>query len=133
MNARIDKWLWAVRIFKTRTLAAEACRAHKVTIGGEPVKPAREVKIGDVIKVEVSEITKTVKVLGSLDRRVGAAVVSLYLEDQTDPAAYVKVREKILLTPYLRPKGAGRPVKREPRKMEEFRERNSDGAEGATF
>src|SRR5258708_40016969 len=130
MNVRLDKWLWAVRIFKTRSLAADSCRTHKVTIDGEPVKPARTTRIGDVIKVRVGEITKTIKVLEYLDRRVGAALVPQYLEDQTDPAEYSKPREKTLVTPFLRPKGAGRPVKRERRKMEEFRERNSNITEG---
>jgi ribosome-associated heat shock protein Hsp15 len=115
---RVDKWLWAVRLFKTRTLATEACRAGHVTSDGQEVKPARAVKIGDVYNVRITPITKTVKVIAPLDRRVGAKMVEQYMEDLTPASEYLKqmaARENPLLK---REKGAGRPTKRERREIE---------------
>lgn len=115
---RVDKWLWAVRLYKTRTLATEACRAGHVTTDGQPVKPAREVKIGEIYNLRIAPITKTVKVIAPLDRRVGAKIVDRYMEDLTPASEYLKqmeARENPLLK---REKGAGRPTKRERREIE---------------
>lgn len=115
---RVDKWLWAVRLFKTRTLATEACRAGHVTSNGENVKPAREVKIGETFSVRINPIVRTVKVLALLDKRVGPKLVADYMEDQTPASEYLKqmqAREGALLK---RERGAGRPTKRDRREIE---------------
>ncbi len=116
-SVRIDKWLWAVRLYKTRTVAAEACRNGRVTIAGHPVKPSREVKINDLILAQTGDITRTTKVLGLLERRVGAAAVKEYAEDLTPASEYQKAREPVLQPLFFRPKGAGRPTKKDRRAM----------------
>ncbi len=122
MNAaapRLDKWLWAVRAFKTRTQAAEACRLGRVTIGGQRAKPARDVVVGDTILVQQGQMTRTLKVLGWLEQRVGAAVARDYCEDLTPPAEYEKRREPNFQPIAFRPKGSGRPTKKERRALPE--------------
>ena len=120
VSVRLDKWLWAVRLFKTRTQAAAACTAGKVTINGQPTKASRDVRVGDVIVAQLGELTKTVKVIGVIEKRVGAKLVSQFLEDLTPASEYEKPREKNL-TPFIfRPKGAGRPTKRDRRKMDDL-------------
>jgi ribosome-associated heat shock protein Hsp15 len=114
---RLDKWLWAVRAFKTRSQAAEACRLGRVQIAGQPVKPARDVRVGEVITVKQSEITRSLRVLHWLEHRVGAALVKNYLEDLTPPAEYQKRREPDFRPFAFRPKGAGRPTKKERRSL----------------
>jgi ribosome-associated heat shock protein Hsp15 len=118
----MDKWLWSVRVYKTRTLAAQACAAGKVQIGGQNVKPARSVKIGDVISAATGEITRTVRVLGLIEKRVGAKLVSQYIEDLTPASEYARPREKHFQPIMLRPKGSGRPTKKERRGMQRFLE-----------
>ncbi|MEO8429556.1 MAG: RNA-binding S4 domain-containing protein [Verrucomicrobiota bacterium] len=117
---RIDKWLWAVRLYKTRSQAADACRSGHVRLSGQPVKPSRFVRPGDTITAVTGEITKTVKVLVALETRVGARLVKDYAEDLTPPAEYLKPREKALAPFGFRPKGAGRPTKKDRRNMEGF-------------
>lgn len=120
-EVRLDKWLWAVRLYKTRSLAAAACANGKVLINGQPAKPSRAVKGGEILTAVTAEVTRTVKVLGLLGRRVGASMVSQYLEDLTPPEEYQKPREKQFLPPPLvRPKGTGRPTKKERRSMNPF-------------
>ena len=125
MNAgeevRVDKWLWAVRVFKTRSLAIAACQAGHVKVGEQRVKPARSVRVGDVLAVQVGEVTRTLKVVGLLERRVGAGLVKQYAEDLTPPSEYAKAREKRLEPLFHRPKGAGRPTKRERRLLDLMR------------
>jgi ribosome-associated heat shock protein Hsp15 len=117
---RIDKWLWAVRLYKTRGLATEACRGGHVSIGGQQVKPSRTVRVEDVITARTGEILRTVKVTGLIERRVGSKVVAKFLEDQTPASEYLRVmREKEAAASVpQRDKGAGRPTKRERRQME---------------
>src|SRR5207302_5175422 len=107
---RIDKWLWAVRIYKTRSLATEACKLGRVTIAGQSVKPSRDVKINDLILAQTGQITRTIKVLGLLERRVGAKVVREYAEDLTPASELEKPRDPILQPLFSRPKGMGRPT-----------------------
>ena len=118
---RVDKWLWAVRLYKTRTLATDACKAGHVSIGGANIKPSRELRIGEIVTVRTSELTKTVKVLASLEQRVGPKLISNYLEDITPAAEYLRVIQarQQQLTPF-RPKGAGRPTKKERRELEQL-------------
>jgi len=119
-SVRMDKWLWSVRLYKTRSLATEACAAGKVRIGGQNVKPARSVKIGDIITALAGEITRTVRVLGLLEKRVGAKLVGQYLEDLTPASEYARPREAHFQPIMFRPKGSGRPTKKDRRSMQRF-------------
>lgn len=122
MAVRIDKWLWAVRIYKTRSLATTACREGRVTIGGQAVKPAREVRMNDLILAKNGDITRTVKVLGLLERRLGAQAVKEFAEDLTPASEYEKPKEAALQPLFHRPKGMGRPTKKDRRQMGKFGE-----------
>lgn len=115
---RLDKWLWAVRLFKTRSLATEACQAGHVKIRGERAKPAHHVRPGEIIEVRLPAALRTVKVLAPLERRVGAPLVARYLEDLTPPAARPSASERPP-EPWLhRPRGSGRPTKRDRRQLQ---------------
>ena len=87
-EVRIDKWMWATRIFKTRTIAAEACKKGRIMIGGVTIKPSRMIKVGDVIQVRKPPITFSFKVIGLIENRVGAKLVPNYLENVTTPDQY---------------------------------------------
>ena len=119
-EVRLDKWLWAVRLYKSRSLATEACHGGHVKVNGHPAKPARAVRVGDLIVASTGEITRSVKVIALLEARVGAKLVPRYLEDLTPPEEYEKRREKSFAPVGLRPKGAGRPTKRDRRVLESF-------------
>lgn len=116
----MDKWLWSVRLFKTRTLASEACAAGRVCINNLPVKPARAVHVGEVIIAVTGEMTRTVKVLALLGTRVGAKRAPEYFEDLTPASEHEKRREKALAPGGVRPKGAGRPTKRDRRLLQSY-------------
>jgi ribosome-associated heat shock protein Hsp15 len=116
---RLDQWLWAVRIYKTRTIAAESIKGGLVKIGGEPVKPAREVKAGDIITARVNQVTRILLVLDLPKSRVGAKHVAQFMEDRTPPEDYQQKREVNLLPPGFRPQGR-RPSKRERREIDRF-------------
>lgn len=119
-EARIDKWMWAVRIFKTRTIAAEACKKGRVTINGAQVKAARMVKSGDVIQVRKPPVTYSFKVLQPIEKRVGAKVVSEMMENVTTPDQY-ELLEMSRISGFVdRARGTGRPTKKERRSLEEF-------------
>lgn len=117
---RVDAWTWAVRLFPTRSAAADACRAGHVKLNGKNVKPAHAVRTGDTIRVQTPAGERTVIVVGVISRRVGAAVAVEQYEDRT-PAAPPK-EERLLLG--LRDRGAGRPTKRDRRDMERLRGRS---------
>ncbi|MBI3882027.1 MAG: RNA-binding S4 domain-containing protein [Verrucomicrobia bacterium] len=119
-SVRVDKWLWAVRLFKTRPLAADACLAGKVKIAGLPVKPARNVHVGEILTAVAGEITRTVKVVALLDKRVGAKLVADFMADLTPAAELHKPREPNFQAPFQRAKGSGRPTKKERRSFEEY-------------
>ena len=116
-SVRIDKWLWAVRVFKTRSLASKCCLHGHVTILGQAVKPSRSVRVNDVIAVKKDQMTRTFKVLQTIEQRVGAPAAKECVEDQTPAAEFEKPREKYIPA-FVRPKGAGRPTKKERRQME---------------
>ena len=118
-SVRMDKWLWAVRLYKTRSSAAAACIAGKVLIGGQAIKPSRSVKPGDVIMAVTGEIRRTVRAIGLLEKRVGAKLVSQYLEDLTPASEYSKLQHSFPVFG-LRPKGSGRPTKKDRRRMQGF-------------
>jgi len=114
---RIDKWLWAVRLYKTRSLAAAACREGRVTVGDQPAKPSREVRVGDLIHAANGPITHTVKVRALLEQRVGASSVSQFAEDLTPASELAKRREPVAEPLFRRPKGEGRPTKKDRRAL----------------
>ena len=118
--ARIDKWLWAVRLFKTRTEAAEACKGGKVKVNSEAVKPSREVKRGEVITVQLGVMKKTVTVKELLEKRVGAKLVADYLEDLTPPEEYEKLRVQKDAKVFTGYEGKGRPTKKDRRRIDRF-------------
>ena len=117
-EVRLDKWLWAVRLFKTRGLATEACAAGHVRVNGQRAKPGRTVHPGEIIEAQVGEIRRTVKVLSALARRVGAKALAPYVEDLTPAEELSKPRDASIEPLFHRPKGTGRPTKRERRLLE---------------
>ncbi len=119
-EARIDKWLWASRIFKTRTIAAEACKKGRVSINGMQAKPARMVKPGEVVQVRKPPVTYSFKVLQAIEKRVGAKFVPEILENVTTPDQY-ELLEMSKISGFVdRARGTGRPTKKDRRSMEEF-------------
>ena len=116
---RIDKWLWAVRLFKTRSMATAACRTGKVFSDGEELKPSRDVKEGMIVEIKSGPLTKTVKVIGILEKRVGAKLVANYMEDLTPDEEYKKL-ELIKAQPSFRERGLGRPTKKERRDIDKW-------------
>jgi ribosome-associated heat shock protein Hsp15 len=117
---RIDKWLWAARVFKTRSLALAACRAGHVRIGAQTVKPARPVHIGEELIVRTEGPTRTLRVVGIADRRVGAKLVGTLFADLTPPEELERVRLSAVDQVLARVKGSGRPTKRERRKLDRW-------------
>lgn len=119
-EARIDKWLWASRIFKTRTIASEACKKGRIFINGIQVKPARMIKPGEVIQVKKPPITYSFKVLQAIEKRVGAKLVPEILENVTTPDQY-ELLEMSKISGFVdRARGTGRPTKKDRRSMDEF-------------
>ena len=119
---RLDKYLWAVRIFKTRSDAADAVRNNKVTVNGSYAKPSREVKLGDVIAVRKQQVTYSYKVLDLVSSRQPAKNVPLYCLDITPQEELAKLnvpRETIFV---FRDRGAGRPTKKERRELDDLME-----------
>lgn len=118
---RIDKWLWAVRIFKTRSQAGEACKSGKVMINDISAKPSREVKIDDIITIRLRQLTKTVQVTGLLKNRVAAKFVINYLADLTPKEEYDKLKMTRETNYEHRQRGFGRPTKKERRLIEKLK------------
>lgn len=115
---RLDKWLWAVRVFKTRALATAACRAGSVTINDLPAKPARDVRAGELVCVRLGIVMRTLRVVGVPQSRVGAKHVAEFCADLTPPAEYEKAREQRVQHVLAREKGSGRPTKRDRRLLD---------------
>lgn len=115
---RLDQWLWAVRVFKTRTLAADAIKVGHVTVNGQPCKPAREIRAGETVVARNGILTRTVRCIAAPQSRVGAKFVAQFAEDLTPPEEYAKRPEPNLLPPMFRPRGIGRPTKRDRRDIE---------------
>lgn len=121
-TARVDVWLWSVRLFKTRTMAGEACKKGQVEVNGQRVKPARQVREGDEIVVTKGPMVRTVAVKEALTRRVGAKEVATYLEDRTPEEAWEKaaeIRKRNREAMPAREDGSGRPTKKDRRDLEE--------------
>ncbi|MCR5190249.1 MAG: RNA-binding S4 domain-containing protein [Bacteroidales bacterium] len=116
-KTRMDKWLWEVRLFKSRSLATEACNAGKVKVAGTNCKPAREVKVGEEVQVRIGALLRTVRVLDAPKSRIPAVKVPDYYLDLTPPEEYERVRIARMQTEH-RDAGIGRPTKRNRRQIE---------------
>ena len=119
-EARIDKWMWAVRIFKTRTIAADACKKGRISINGAQAKAARTVKPGDVVQVRKPPITYSLKVLQPIEKIVGSKLVADVMENITTPDQYELLEMSRISGFVNRAKGTGRPTKKDRRSLEEF-------------
>ena len=119
---RVDKWLWTVRLFKTRSQAGEACRGGKVKIDGISVKPSREIKVDDEIEVQQTGIVKRVKVLKINKSRVGAKLVNELMEDLTSPEEYERLEMIRILKSEKRDRGTGRPTKKDRRDISKLKD-----------
>lgn len=118
--ARIDKWLWAARIFKTRSIAADACKNGRVTIKGVNVKPSHTVKAGETVNVKKPPVTYSFKILKTIEQRVGAKFIPEIYENVTDPKQY-ELLEKSRISGFVdRARGTGRPTKKDRRQMDAF-------------
>lgn len=116
-SIRIDKWLWTVRVFKTRTQAADACKGGKVKIGGQNVKASREIKAGEIVEIQLGILKKVIKVKQLVKNRVGAKLVPDLIEDLTPVEEYEKMDLLRQLNHEKRDRGAGRPTKKERRDL----------------
>ncbi len=119
-EVRIDKWMWATRIFKTRTIALEACKKNRIMVNNIPVKPSRMIKSGDIVQVRKPPVTYSFRVLSLTDKRVGAKLVPEYLENITPPEQY-EILELSKISGFIdRARGTGRPTKKDRRDLDEF-------------
>lgn len=124
-EVRIDKWLWAMRIFKTRTIATEACKKGRVSVGNAMAKPSRTIKVGDIIQVRKPPVTYSFKVLALTENRLGAKLVPEYMENVT-LRSELDLLEVVKISGFVdRRKGLGRPTKREGRDLARFNEESS--------
>ena len=119
-ETRIDKYLWAIRAFKTRSEATEACKGGKVKVAGVPAKPSRAVQPGDVIQLRKGIITYTYKVLRPLESRVGAKLVPDYAENLTPESELEKLKAPVESFFVTRDRGSGRPTKKDRREIEQL-------------
>ena len=119
-DVRIDKWLWAVRIFKTRSMATDACRKGHVGIRDLPVKPSHSVKTGEVVEVRKPPITRSYKVLAVAEKRMSAQRASKFVEDITPSEQLELLEIQKSMSWFNRPKGTGRPTKKERRDLDDF-------------
>ena len=125
-EVRIDKWLWAVRVFKTRTVASDACKKGRVMLGDAVAKPSRTIKVGDIIKVRKPPVTYSFKVLALTENRLGAKLVPEYMENVT-PRSELDLLDVVRISGFIdRRKGLGRPTKREGRELSRFTEQAAD-------
>lgn len=126
-EVRIDKWLWAARVFKTRTIAAEACKKGRISMNGTTMKASRTVKVGDVVQVRKAPIVWSFKVLMATGNRVGAKMVPEVLQNVTT-SDQLELLELSKLSGFTgRARGAGRPTKKERRDIDDFAENGDDG------
>ena len=119
-EVRIDKYLWAIRVYKTRTDATDACNGGKIRLNGADVKPSKHVKVGDVLTIRKGAVTYTYKALELIDKRQGAQLVPRYAENQTPQEELDKLRAPVETFFLKRDRGAGRPTKKDRRQMEEL-------------
>ena len=117
---RVDKWLWATRFFKTRTMATDACKSGKVKINNEPAKSSKEVKQYDIISINFGIITKIVKVKEIIEKRVSAKIAVSCFEELTPKEDYEKLKIYLAAKALQRPRGLGRPTKKERRDLDKW-------------
>lgn len=117
---RVDKFLWSVRFYKTRTIATDEIKKNRVSIGENPIKASREVMEGDVIKIRKNQIDYQIKILQIPKSRVGAKLVPLYIKDVTEKEQYDLLKMRQLTQSYYRQKGEGRPTKKDRRDIDDF-------------
>ena len=120
MEVRIDKYLWAIRAFKTRTEAADACKGGKVKVDGVSTKASRDVKAGEIIKIRKGAVEYTYKVVEPTEHRVGAALVPQYAENLTPESELDKLKAPVETFFLTRDRGAGRPTKKDRRELEKL-------------
>ena len=120
MEARIDKWLWAARIFKTRSIAIDACKNGRIMIDGVKLKPSKMIKEGDIIQVRKPPVTYSVRVLQAIQNRVGAKLVPEVLENDTPPDQYELLEMNRISGFVNRARGTGRPTKKDRRDLDDF-------------
>jgi ribosome-associated heat shock protein Hsp15 len=120
VKVRIDKWLWAVRLYKTRSKATDACRKGRILMDDLPVKPSREVHSGDIIKVKKAPVTRSYKVLETAEKRMSAAAAVDYVEEVTPPKELEILKIQKQMRWNSRKRGAGRPTKKERRDLDNF-------------
>lgn len=129
-EVRIDKWMWAVRLFKTRSLAAEACKKGKVYIQNVAVKPSRNVKVGDVVCIKKNPVLFSFKVLALSENRMGAKLVSGFMENVTTQEQLDLLELGRIAGQGIRDRGTGRPTKKERRDLDDFVEPSFVDEEG---
>lgn len=117
---RLDKWLWAVRVYKTRTDAADACRGSAVRVNGSAAKPSTKIRIGDTVVARTKAIPRTLHVLALTEKRIGAPFVPEFLDDRTPESEYEAAREKRENARLFSHKGKGRPTKKDRRDIEKL-------------
>lgn len=117
---RIDKWLWAVRLYKTRSLASEECKKGKVMINGMNVKPSREIKEGETIQVRRPPITRSYKVIALAENRMAAKMVPEFMVETTPESELEILEIQKNMSVYNRERGTGRPTKKERRDLDDF-------------
>ena len=120
-SIRVDKWLWAVRVYKTRSLAAEACKNGRVRIGGQVVKASREIRLKDEVSIHLGIYTRSVRVIALLHNRVSATRVPGFLEDLTPEEEYAKLKVQQEMKPEFRARGDGRPTKKHRRLIDRLK------------
>lgn len=122
-KVRVDKFLWGIRLYKTRTLASEACESGRIKKNDQSLKPASLVKAGDELRIRIDHHVKTIRILKTIEKRVGAPIAAECYEDLTPVEELPATKKTLKLQPvFYRDRGTGRPTKRERRDMDEFRE-----------
>lgn len=122
-STRLDLWLWSTRLYKTRTIASDACKNNRITINGQKGKPSRQVRVGDRLQVDRGPMTQDVEVKGILSKRVGAKLVPDFLIDHTAPEEYERaasIRRTNRIASPSREAGSGRPTKKERRELDQL-------------
>lgn len=119
-RVRMDKWLWAVRLFKTRTQATSACNAGHVKIDGQSVKPSRDVRVGEIVSAHTGRMVRTVRVVGLLEQRVSGKVAQDHAEELTPPEEFERAKRECANGGPKFPRGWGRPTKKDRRRLEAF-------------
>lgn len=118
---RLDKYLWAVRLYKTRSLATDACRTGHIRMNGQPLKPSHEIKVGEVYELTIEQLHKVIEVKELLGNRVGAKLVENYMIDRTPQEEYDRIQFIRQYSFEKRDRGSGRPTKRDRREIEDFK------------